>query len=623
MSVEELQKSLEDIKWDTDASIKKKQIEELENHDESSQDVDAGDLKFGDVLSEMQSIEDIYFDDDIKIHLPHSEKKAKGKHKVKGTPDPSVPASDVPCSGCGATLHCQDPILPGYLPNEKFKCLTREEMRTSFCQRCFLINVHNMFLDVQVSAETYPQILKEIRTTRALVVVVIDLFDMKNSVFKDLFKYIGRKPLFIVGNKVDIIPQDRPGYLQRTKEALLDVCESAGLNPADRNVLHVCMVSAKTGYGIENLITKLMTAWKLEGHVYVVGSTNVGKSTLFNALLMSDYCKAVARGFINRATVSVWPGTTLNLLKFPIMNPASWRLMLRAKRLAKDETRFRDEEAVRKSRLSDKGSFRAAILTGHLGLTDFRSAQKIAEDEAEAERYTSGQQVVSFAQATDGSVEEISGQHRLGSGPKGPGYQPERFNMHWCHDTPGVVNPEQVINLLEPEELATVLPRSLVQPQCVVVKPGQVLFVTGMGRIDFVEGNKSIYLTAHVAQPVKLHVKDKEEADEFYCDNLGTSTLGVPLGDAERLSKIPSLVGREFQITGVDWDTAAADIQLSSIGWVAVTAGRGMAVTVRAYTPGGRGVHLRSPALLPSYAYFRGKRRGKTPYYRVQTPKLF
>ena len=40
----------------------------------------------------------------------------------------------------------------------------------------------------------------------------------------------------------------------------------------------------------------------------MVGSTNVGKSTLFNALLMSDYCKSVARGFINRATVSVWPG---------------------------------------------------------------------------------------------------------------------------------------------------------------------------------------------------------------------------------------------------------------------------------------------------------------------------
>ena len=48
----------------------------------------------------------------------------------------------------------------------------------------------------------------------------------------------------------------------------------------------------------------------VSGHVYVVGSTNSGKSTLFNALMMSDYCKAVARGFINRATVSVWPGTT-------------------------------------------------------------------------------------------------------------------------------------------------------------------------------------------------------------------------------------------------------------------------------------------------------------------------
>ena len=45
----------------------------------------------------------------------------------------------------------------------------------------------------------------------------------------------------------------------------------------------------------------------------------------------------------------------------------------------------------------------------------------------------------------------------------------------------------QIINLLQPEELLTILPRSLVSPRCVVMKPGQVLFVAGMGRIDFVQ----------------------------------------------------------------------------------------------------------------------------------------
>jgi ribosome biogenesis GTPase A len=53
----------------------------------------------------------------------------------------------------------------------------------------------------------------------------------------------------------------------------------------------------------------------VSGDVYLVGCTNVGKSTLFNALLQSDYCKVKAVDLIQRATTSPWPGTTLNLLK--------------------------------------------------------------------------------------------------------------------------------------------------------------------------------------------------------------------------------------------------------------------------------------------------------------------
>ena len=84
--------------------------------------------------------------------------------------------------------------------------------------------------------------------------------------FKDLLKYIGtNRPLFIVGNKVDMIPMDSPRYLAHTKQALLDVCEMAGLNPTGNNIQHVCLVSAKTGYGIEDLVTKLMTSWQLKG----------------------------------------------------------------------------------------------------------------------------------------------------------------------------------------------------------------------------------------------------------------------------------------------------------------------------------------------------------------------
>lgn len=42
--------------------------------------------------------------------------------------------------------------------------------------------------------------------------------------------------------------------------------------------------------------------------VFIVGTANAGKSSLFNALLASDYCKHTARDLIERATISVWPG---------------------------------------------------------------------------------------------------------------------------------------------------------------------------------------------------------------------------------------------------------------------------------------------------------------------------
>ena len=81
---------------------------------------------------------------------------------------------------------------------------------------------------------------------------------------------------------------------------------------------------------------------------------------------------------------------------------------------------------------------------GHIGLTDFRSAKKIAEDNAEAERLSMGQEVVSISYNKEGILEEISGQQMQGKGSKGLAYRPEGLKMYWCNDTPGMVNPEQV-----------------------------------------------------------------------------------------------------------------------------------------------------------------------------------
>ena len=105
-------------------------------------------------------------------------------------------------------------------------------------------------------------------------------------------------------------------------------------------ILDIQLISAKTGYGVEKLINFLGKVWGTKGKffaqskkisvnrrkkkyiylfilgdVYLVGCTNVGKSTLFNILLKSDLCRIEADNKLHRATISSWPGTTLNLLK--------------------------------------------------------------------------------------------------------------------------------------------------------------------------------------------------------------------------------------------------------------------------------------------------------------------
>lgn len=85
----------------------------------------------------------------------------------------------------------------------------------------------------------------------------------------------------------------------------------------------------------------------------------------------------------------------------------------------------------------------------------------------------------------------------------------------------------------------------------------------------------------------------------------------MPCGDAERLQSFPRLEPQEVEVTGVSWKQSAADVVLSSSGWVAITIGTGQTGTFLAYTPLGKGVYVRSPPLFPVAVNSRGKRVDK------------
>lgn len=235
-----------------------------------------------------------------------------------GTNNPKIPVSNIPCTGCGALLHCKDSSIPGYVPSELFCGLSDKQLRTLHCQRChFLVN-YNTAINVTVAEEDYINIVSTIKDKFALAIVLVDLLDFPCSIYNGLSEILGSKrPIFLVGNKVDLIPMDQPNYLNHIKKCLKEEAMKMGFD--EKFIKHISLISAKTGYGIEELITQLQAIWKYKGDVYLIGCTNVGKSSLFNALLGSDYCKVEATNLIQRATTCPWPGTTLRMLKFPIL----------------------------------------------------------------------------------------------------------------------------------------------------------------------------------------------------------------------------------------------------------------------------------------------------------------
>lgn len=185
-----------------------------------------------------------------------------------GTEDPYSVISHVPCGGCGAFLHCKDASLPGYIPSEIYKNYNPSnvmDLKALICQRCHFLNKYNLALQLRVSASDYPKVLRTIQHyDKALVVLIVDLLDFPCSIWPGIADLVGTKrPILVVGNKVDLLPVDGKGFLQRVRRSLLANVKLSGFGMA--NVKDVCLISAKTGFGIEDLITRLHSIWKYNG----------------------------------------------------------------------------------------------------------------------------------------------------------------------------------------------------------------------------------------------------------------------------------------------------------------------------------------------------------------------
>lgn len=223
-----------------------------------------------------ETLEDIKFDiENLKSRKRQLESESKKKKPANeliplsmlvGTPDPLHRPSDVPCGGCGSFLHCNDPSIPGYVPQQMFKGKTKSMLSELLCRRCKLLQSGTV-IKLDIDRKEYANVVKQIKKEMALIIMVVDVTDMANSVIPEFLASVGsqRRPIFVVGNKIDLYPKDDKSYLNRILERLKMECEIASLNPSGNNIKYTSLVSAKTGYGIEELINRLIGWWGVKG----------------------------------------------------------------------------------------------------------------------------------------------------------------------------------------------------------------------------------------------------------------------------------------------------------------------------------------------------------------------
>lgn len=343
---------------------------------------------------------------------------------------------EIRCIGCGTVIQTETPGELGFTPNSALeKGLESGEV---YCQRCFRLRHYNEIQDVSLTDDDFLRLLNSLGTENALIVNVVDIFDFNGSLIPGLHRFIGDNPVLLVGNKVDLLPKS----LKRGKltQWMKERAHEAGLRPAE-----VILTSGKKNAEMESLLETIEKHRKGRD-VYVVGVTNVGKSTLINGII-----KATA-GVQELITTSQFPGTTLDKIEIPL---------------------------------------------------------------------------------DDGKC---------------------------LIDTPGIIHKFQMAHYIGKKDLRIIAPTKEIKPKGYQLNAGQTLFLGGLARFDFVQGERSSFIS-YISNDLSIHRTKTEGADEFYAKHKG-GLLQPPRED--EVTDFPELVRFEFSIK------EKTDIVFAGLGWITV-----------------------------------------------------
>jgi nitric-oxide synthase len=274
------------------------------------------------------------------------------------------PLSQANCYGCGIALQISDTQTPGYVEPEKFALKRRHrQLNQLLCARCQALSNGEMIPGVAdfqqlVQIEKNDKInttegttenkgeedlsssssrqtgfsakslatpeqlrdqLRNVRSSRALVVLLVDLLDASGSMLGRVRDLVGGNPIIVVGTKVDLLPSgtnpdDVEEWLQRALEFKRIATDS----------VHV--VSSRTGDRVAAAVAAVRKA-RLGRDVYIMGAANVGKSSFVRALVKDmssmssrQYDPLAPQRVKHLPVESAMPGTTLKTIPLQVFS---------------------------------------------------------------------------------------------------------------------------------------------------------------------------------------------------------------------------------------------------------------------------------------------------------------
>lgn len=207
------------------------------------------------------------------------------------------------CIGCGVEIQSENQNKQGYLPKSVVKKSIDEN--NLVCKRCFRLKNYNEVSDVELGAEDFYKLIKTLSKKDGLIVKVVDIFDFSGSWIEDVIDIVGNnKDIVLVANKLDLLPKSVKQ--NKIKQWLFKMLKAKGIKVKD-----VLLISAIKNHGIEEAAARI-DELRNGKDVYIIGATNVGKSTFINKLI------ELTTGDKNVITTSHFPGTTLGMIEIPL-----------------------------------------------------------------------------------------------------------------------------------------------------------------------------------------------------------------------------------------------------------------------------------------------------------------